>query len=72
MRGNGYLFFEGDLDAQLSVWQYSVSRAVDRILKDQFLVSGDLEIDDHEEDLPVCRPEHKPDRGKKPEGSHGA
>ena len=46
MRGNGYLFFEEDLDAQLRARQQSVSHAVDRIPKDQFLVSSDQEVVD--------------------------
>lgn len=41
------LFFEEDLDAQLQGRQERASRAVDRIPKDQFLVSSDQEIIDH-------------------------
>ena len=47
MRDKNILFFEEDLDAQLRARQQSVSRAVDRIPKDQFLVSSDQEIVDH-------------------------
>lgn len=47
MRDGNVLFFEEDLDAQLRARQQSVSRAVDRIPKDQFLVSSDQEILDH-------------------------
>ena len=47
MRDKNILFFEEDLDAQLRARQQSVSSAVDRIPKDQFLVSSDQEIVDH-------------------------
>ena len=47
MRDRNILFFEGDLDARLRGGQESVSRELDRIPKDQFLVSSDQEIVDH-------------------------
>ena len=47
MRDKNILFFEEDLDAQLRARQQSVSSAVDRIPKDQFLVSSDQEIVDY-------------------------
>ena len=47
MRDRNILFFDETLDAQLRARQQSVSNEVDRIPKDQFLVSGDQEIVDH-------------------------
>lgn len=47
MHDKDNLFFERDLDAQLRRRQERASRAVDRIPKDQFLVSSDQEIVDH-------------------------
>ena len=47
MRDRNLLFFEEDLDAQLRGRQQSVSEAVDRIPKDQFLVSSGQELVDH-------------------------
>ena len=47
MNRRSALFCEGDLDAQLRVRQQGVSRAVDQIPKDQFLVSNEQEIVDH-------------------------
>ena len=41
MRDSSILFYEEDLEGQQRVRQQSVSRTVDEIPKDQFLVSSD-------------------------------
>ena len=47
MRPRNLLFFEEDLGAQLRGRQETVPEAVDRIPKDQFLISSDQELVDH-------------------------
>lgn len=47
MRNQNLLFFEEDLDAQLRGRQETVPEAVDRIPKNQFLISNDQELVDH-------------------------
>ena len=47
MRDRNLLFFEEDLDAQLRGRQETVPEAVNRIPKDQFLISNDQELVDH-------------------------
>ena len=47
MRDRNLLFFEEDLDVQLRGRQETVPEAVDRIPKDQFLISSDQELVSH-------------------------
>ena len=47
MRNPNLLFFENDLDSQLRSRQQKVSRAVDDIPEQQFLISNDQELVDH-------------------------